>query len=164
MMAAAMPWAPSLLTSYRHYKGGSYTLLHIAENSEDRSELMAVYVSHLKGKVLVRPLAMFNEIVPWPDGQMRPRFAPLVGAPDQQPDSAEKATQRNETPANTGVPISKLSELVSRWVGWVRVHASMKGGDGERLPFHDGLALALEISATELAVSAGLPLPPRIAR
>ena len=69
---------PSQLQSYRHYKGDTYTLLHIAENSEDRAQLMAVYVSHLKQKVLVRPWAMFNEEVDWPDGQRRPRFMPIT--------------------------------------------------------------------------------------
>ncbi len=66
------------LQSYRHYKGGTYTLLAVAENSENRSELMAVYVSHARQKVLVRPWLMFNEPVVWPDGVLRPRFTPLA--------------------------------------------------------------------------------------
>ena len=67
---------PTKLQSYRHYKGGTYTLLYVAENSENRTELMAVYVSHLRQKVLVRPWAMFSEEVEWPDGMRRPRFVP----------------------------------------------------------------------------------------
>ena len=62
------------LQSYRHHKGGTYTLLGIAECSEDRSQHMAVYVSHKRQKMLVRPAAMFFEDVTWPDGETRPRF------------------------------------------------------------------------------------------
>lgn len=73
--------ARTLLQSYRHYKGGSYTLLYVAENSENRSELLAVYVSHARQKVLVRPWAMFTEEVVWPDGVRRPRFMRIEDAP-----------------------------------------------------------------------------------
>jgi len=72
----------STLQSYRHYRGGTYTLLHVAENSENRAELMAVYVSHLSRKVLVRPWAMFRELVEWADGVRRPRFAALLSPED----------------------------------------------------------------------------------
>ncbi len=67
----------TLLRSFVHHGGGTYTLLYVAENSEDRDQQMAVYVSHHRGKVLVRPWAMFNEEVTWPDGVRRPRFAPI---------------------------------------------------------------------------------------
>jgi hypothetical protein len=72
----------STLQSYRHYRGGTYTLLYVAENSEDRSELLAVYVSHLTQKVLVRPWSMFREEVVWQDGQRRPRFLDVELAPE----------------------------------------------------------------------------------
>lgn len=66
------------LTSYVHYRGGTFTLLYVAENSNQRDQEMAVYVSHLRRKVLVRPYAEFTELVRWPDGQMRPRYVELV--------------------------------------------------------------------------------------
>lgn len=73
---------PTELTTYRHYRGGFYTLLYVAENSEQRDQLMAVYVSHLRRKVLVRPWDMFNEVIPWPDGTRRPRFSPVTELSD----------------------------------------------------------------------------------
>ena len=72
----------STLTSYRHYKGGTYTLLHIGRNSEKRAEQLAVYVSHQTSQVWVRPLKMFREHVPWPDGVSRRRFTALHLVPD----------------------------------------------------------------------------------
>lgn len=71
-----------ILQSYRHYKGGTYTLLHVARLSEAREQVVAVYVSHVRGTVWVRPWKMFNEPVLWPDGVMRPRFTPFADAPD----------------------------------------------------------------------------------
>lgn len=65
------------LTAYRHYKGGTYTLLYVARSSEKRNELLAVYVSHQTQVVWVRPWAMFNEVVMWPDGTPRPRFCEM---------------------------------------------------------------------------------------
>lgn len=69
--------AATMLQSYRHYRGGTYTLLYVARNSEQRDQEMAVYVSHLRKQVWVRPWAMFNEEVQWPDGARRPRFVPI---------------------------------------------------------------------------------------
>ncbi len=71
----------SHLQSYRHYKGGTYTLLHIGRFSEDRDVDAAVYVSHQTRQIWVRPLSMFAEYVTWPDGSIRPRFVPLETAP-----------------------------------------------------------------------------------
>lgn len=70
------------LQSYRHYKGGTYTLLHVARLSEQRDQRVAVYVSHARGSKWVRPWEMFNESVLWPDGVMRSRFMPINDAPD----------------------------------------------------------------------------------
>ncbi len=68
---------PSRLQSYRHYRGGTYTLLYVARNSEDRDQELAVYVSHLRQQVWVRPWAMFCEEVEWPDGVRRARFVAI---------------------------------------------------------------------------------------
>lgn len=70
------------LQSYRHYKGSTYTLLYVARLSEARDEQVAVYVSHARQSVWVRPWAMFNELVQWPDGVQRPRFTPIEDAPN----------------------------------------------------------------------------------
>lgn len=62
------------LLTYDHWKGGSYTLLHVARNSNQRDQLLAVYVSHQRRQIWVRDWTEFNELVRWPDGEMRPRF------------------------------------------------------------------------------------------
>lgn len=62
------------LKSFRHFKGGTYTLLTVARSSEERDTLLAVYVSHQTHVVWVRPWAMFVEPVRWPDGVIRRRF------------------------------------------------------------------------------------------
>ncbi len=76
-LASLETTAPFKLASYRHYKGDTYTLLFIARNSEDREEELAVYVSHKRRQVWVRPWKMFNELVLWPNGKMLPRFMPI---------------------------------------------------------------------------------------
>ncbi len=49
---------------YRHFKGNLYTLLAIAENSENPEEEMAVYRSESEPeKYWVRPLKMWCETV-----------------------------------------------------------------------------------------------------
>ena len=40
---------------YRHYKGGEYTVLFVAEHHETRAK-QVVYVCHEKGGVTVRPM------------------------------------------------------------------------------------------------------------
>lgn len=70
-------FAHSSLQSYRHYKGHAVTLLYVARNSEQRDQELAVYVSHLRQQVWVRPWAMFHEEVTWPDGVRRPRFVAI---------------------------------------------------------------------------------------
>jgi hypothetical protein len=44
---------------YRHYKGGIYTLLHIAQSESDGSE-QAIYRG-ADGKIWVRPMCEFLE-------------------------------------------------------------------------------------------------------
>jgi hypothetical protein len=62
------------MKSFRHYKGGTYTLLMVGRGSEERDELFAVYVSHVTQQIWVRPWTIFTELVAWPDGVIRPRF------------------------------------------------------------------------------------------
>jgi hypothetical protein len=59
---------------YRHYKGDLYTVLEVGRLSEERTKWMVIYRSHLLGFVWIRPMAMFCEYVPWPDGRLRQRF------------------------------------------------------------------------------------------
>lgn len=58
---------------YRHFKGGLYVLLGHGRHSETQ-EPMVIYVALSSGEVWVRPLALWEEIVVWSDGQSRPRF------------------------------------------------------------------------------------------
>lgn len=61
-----------------HFKGGRYRVLFTAKDSETEADVV-VYVSLTKGGVWVRPVAMFTEVVPWPDGTSRSRFVPEEG-------------------------------------------------------------------------------------
>lgn len=57
---------------YRHFKGGIYELLHIAEHSETHESLV-IYMSQ-DGKIYARPYEMFFEEVNV-DGKPTPRFS-----------------------------------------------------------------------------------------
>lgn len=68
-------------TTWKHYKGGTYTLLAVAETHEHTGERDCVYVSHTNGKIFTRPLQRdsraqdsWNDLVVWPDGERRSRF------------------------------------------------------------------------------------------
>jgi hypothetical protein len=65
---------------YRHYKGGLYQMIGIAEHTETH-ERVVVYVSleaSLPGpRLRVRPLSMWYDLMPWPDGCEHPRFVPV---------------------------------------------------------------------------------------
>jgi GNAT superfamily N-acetyltransferase len=64
---------------YRHYKNKFYRLLGEVRHSET-GESLALYETMYDspgGKTWVRPKAMFHETVEWPDGEQRPRFAPV---------------------------------------------------------------------------------------
>jgi len=71
---------------YRHYKGGQYRLLAVAEHSETK-EPQAVY-QDLADPSLVwaRPLAMFQETVEL-DGQKKPRFEFVAPAEERHPEA-----------------------------------------------------------------------------
>jgi len=60
------------LGTYRHYKGGLYQVLGVANHSETLEEM--VYYKHLDdGSFWVRPLKMFLDEVEV-DGVKKPRF------------------------------------------------------------------------------------------
>ena len=59
---------------YRHYKGGEYTVMGVAQHSET-GEALVVYRPEYGDRALwVRPLSMFREEVETPDGVVA-RFA-----------------------------------------------------------------------------------------
>lgn len=67
-MSAELP-----LGRYRHYKGGEYQVMGIAQHSET-NELLVVYRPlYGEGALWVRPLSMFIESVNH-DGSQIPRF------------------------------------------------------------------------------------------
>ncbi|MDP3954668.1 MAG: DUF1653 domain-containing protein [bacterium] len=61
---------------YKHYKGGLYTVLMLADESTNKlvGRKVVVYISHTYGKIKVRDLNEFNQKIKWPDGKVRPRF------------------------------------------------------------------------------------------
>lgn len=69
-------FGPNIYAQYRHFKGGIYTLLAIALNTETK-ESEVVY-SDCEGQVWVRPANMFFEDVQLPDGTIVPRFSKLT--------------------------------------------------------------------------------------
>ena len=67
---------------YRHYKGGEYTVIGVAQHSES-AELLVVYrPEYGEGRLWVRPLPMFNQLVDTPTGPVQ-RFT-YIGAEDPQ--------------------------------------------------------------------------------
>lgn len=84
------PPRPELpLGLYRHTKGDLYEVLGLVQDSTNGSPEPYGWMVHYRslhppphrGGVYVRRHAQFVELVPWPDGQVRPRFI-LVGAAD----------------------------------------------------------------------------------
>jgi hypothetical protein len=66
-------------TVVRHYKGGRYTVIALAESHEHNGDMFVIYVSHTNGKTFARPLISVKEdawtdLVDWPDGKKRQRF------------------------------------------------------------------------------------------
>lgn len=79
MEPAACPTAAELPEPgriYQHYKGDFYRVVTLGRLSEERETWMVAYFSLARKCVWMRPLTMFQEIVRWPDGHMRPRFTP----------------------------------------------------------------------------------------
>jgi len=64
---------------YEHYKGNRYILLHVARHSEEPEQRMVVYVSCTDGKVWIRPLESWMELVRGSDGWAKPRFKFVTG-------------------------------------------------------------------------------------
>jgi hypothetical protein len=60
---------------YTHFKGGNYLCYGEAKLLQGPKEEVAVVYSSESGTIYVRPLREWVEIVKWPDGKYRPRFA-----------------------------------------------------------------------------------------
>ena len=48
---------------YKHYKGGEYELLYLANNSEGYCEEQVIYKSLADGKIWIRPAHMWNDLI-----------------------------------------------------------------------------------------------------
>jgi len=63
---------------YAHFKGGNYQVLGVARCSERWDDPAARRVIYWHdGELVARPVAIFKEIVTWPDGTTAPRFKRL---------------------------------------------------------------------------------------
>ena len=62
------------LGRYRHYKGGEYTVIGVAQHSETGEALVVYRPEYGDRGLWVRPLSMFQESIETPDGPV-PRFA-----------------------------------------------------------------------------------------
>ena len=62
------------LGRYRHYKGGEYTVMGVAQHSETGEALVVYRPEYGDRSLWVRPLSMFQESVETPGGTI-PRFA-----------------------------------------------------------------------------------------
>jgi hypothetical protein len=60
---------------YRHFKGGIYTVIGVATDTETEEQVV-VYQSE-NGRLWTRPIAMFTETVDR-DGYIGPRFRPFI--------------------------------------------------------------------------------------
>lgn len=61
---------------YRHFKGGEYEVIGVAQHSETREPMVVYRPLYNDSGLWVRPLAMFVEMVTH-DGEIVPRFAYL---------------------------------------------------------------------------------------
>ena len=61
------------LGRYRHYKGGEYTVIGVAQHSETGASLVVSRPEYGARELWVRPLAMFQESVETAEGVL-PRF------------------------------------------------------------------------------------------
>ena len=62
------------LGRYRHYKGGEYTVMGVAQHSATGEVLVVYRPEYGERGLWVRPLSMFQESVETPDGVLR-RFS-----------------------------------------------------------------------------------------
>ena len=60
---------------YKHYKGKLYELLYIAIHSETLENMVVYKALYGDGKIWVRPLSMWSEIITLPDGEKTERFS-----------------------------------------------------------------------------------------
>lgn len=67
---------------YRHYKGDEYTVIGVAQHSESEELLVVYRPEYGEGRLWVRPLPMFNQLVDTPTGPVQ-RFT-YIGAEDPQ--------------------------------------------------------------------------------
>ena len=63
-----------VLGRYRHYKGGEYTVMGVAQHSETGEALVVYRPEYGERGLWVRPLSMFQESVETPGGTIA-RFA-----------------------------------------------------------------------------------------
>ena len=63
-----------VLGRYRHYKGGEYTVMGVAQHPEPGEALVVYRPEYGERGLWGRPLSMFQESVETPDGTI-PRFA-----------------------------------------------------------------------------------------
>ena len=61
------------LGRYRHFKGGEYEVIGVAQHSETREPMVVYRALYGEGGLWVRPAAMWNETVER-DGYAGPRF------------------------------------------------------------------------------------------
>lgn len=73
---------------YRHYKGGLYAALAVAETHEHNGDMDVVYAPLKNWRPVTRPLRCdsrsqdsWTDEVVWPDGQRRARFTLVMEAP-----------------------------------------------------------------------------------
>ena len=59
------------LGRYRHYKGGEYTVMGVAQHSETGEALVVYRPEYGDRGLWVRPLSMFQESIETPDGPVR---------------------------------------------------------------------------------------------
>lgn len=63
---------------YRHFKGGEYEVIGVAQDSENRDEYVVVYRLIKYDRLMVRPYEMFIEHVDKPEYNYQgPRFAKI---------------------------------------------------------------------------------------
>lgn len=87
---------------YRHYKGGIYQVLGLAEHSET-GEKLVIYVSlaPLPGpRIRARPVVMWNDELQWPDKIIRPRFFYIGTQIDEESDETKPHTPEVRTPGD----------------------------------------------------------------